>query len=421
MIPFQPIDDVQADWTFRTADTRYFSHRYHDYPARMIPQIADRLLREYGQSAQTLFDPYCGSGTTLVEGMLHGIETYGTDLNPLARLLAKTKTAYIELSKLDTSIREFLELCMHVRKDSLELPPWLDHQRVAFWFKPEVAQRLLEIYSFISHIEDSSVENFFLTAFSETIRDCSNTRGGEFKLFRKAPEELERFRPNVFEIMITKLGRNRVAYGEMHGFMGAKDNWKPAHVFDFNSVHAVPRSALEPFSIDIVITSPPYGDSHTTVAYGQFSRLSSDWLGFTEASKVDSMLMGGKRCKVMPHFAESYLDKALDSVADHDRPRALEAAAFYKDLRDSINNVAGVIKPGGFACYVVANRRIKGIDLPTDRAVVHFFEEAGFTYVATHRREIPNKRMPLRNSPSNEAGATDTTMVREIVVVMQKL
>ena len=47
-------------------------------------------------------------------------------------------------------------------------------------------------------------------------------------------------------------------------------------------------------SFDIILTSPPYGDSRTTVAYGQFSTFINEWLGFKEARKLDKQLLGGK-------------------------------------------------------------------------------------------------------------------------------
>ncbi len=76
-------------YDFRTADTKRYTHCFHSYPAMMIPQVAERILSEYGKDARLLFDPYCGTGTSLVEANLKGIESIGTDINPLARLIAK--------------------------------------------------------------------------------------------------------------------------------------------------------------------------------------------------------------------------------------------------------------------------------------------------------------------------------------------
>jgi hypothetical protein len=62
-------NDSPLDWTFRGQPTRELTHCYHDYPARMILQIADQVLRLYAPAQGLLFDPYCRTGTTLVEGV----------------------------------------------------------------------------------------------------------------------------------------------------------------------------------------------------------------------------------------------------------------------------------------------------------------------------------------------------------------
>ena len=67
-----------------------------------------RLIREYGPESSILFDLYCGTGTTLLEAMLAGSDSVGTDLNPLARLIATVKTAPIDLDDLDREIEEFI-------------------------------------------------------------------------------------------------------------------------------------------------------------------------------------------------------------------------------------------------------------------------------------------------------------------------
>jgi DNA modification methylase len=95
-----PLDD----WTFNGASTRELTHCYHDYPARMIPQVAGKLLDSFGVSAKYLFDPYSGSGTSLVEANIRGINAFGTDLNPLARLIAKAKTATPDIELLEKKI-----------------------------------------------------------------------------------------------------------------------------------------------------------------------------------------------------------------------------------------------------------------------------------------------------------------------------
>lgn len=95
-------------------------------------------------------------------------------------------------------------------------------------------------------------------------------------------------------------------------------------------------------------------------------------------------------------------------------------SAFYIDLTDSINSVAQVLSRHATICYVVGNRRVKEVILPTDEFIVDVFRQHGFTHKATIVRNIPNKRMPKKNSPSNVAGETSTTMHEENIVICQR-
>ena len=89
---------VDDRWSFRDANTKEFTHCYHTYPAMMIPQVARSLIAEYKPEGElkTIFDPYSGSGTTLVEANLVGVNAVGTDLNPLARLMSRVKTTHYD-------------------------------------------------------------------------------------------------------------------------------------------------------------------------------------------------------------------------------------------------------------------------------------------------------------------------------------
>jgi DNA modification methylase len=405
------------DWTFAGASTRELTHCYHDYPARMIPQVAAKLLDLYGFKAKTLFDPYCGTGTSLVEGFIRGIDVTGTDLNPLARLIARTKVSTPQLQSLDLYISKFRKFISQPIK--VEIPLIKGISRLDFWFKPQVMADLAQIKCFIAEINDEAVKIFFQVAFSETVRECSNTRNEEFKLYRIEAEKLESYNPATFEIFCAKLNRNRT--GLINFLAELKSSPLPAtKIYDFDTSKNIPKELILDNSVDIIITSPPYGDSQTTVAYGQYSRLSSAWLDLAEPEKVDRRLMGGKILKSLPDFSNPILNQALSDISQIETKRALEVASFYVDLHASIENIAKLTKTRGYACYVVGNRKVKGTILPTDLAIQSFFEKVGFEHIATYTRAIPNKRMPLRNSPSNVTGITDSTMHREYIVVMRK-
>jgi len=417
----EPISSALVEWTFNGASTRELTHCYHDYPARMIPQVAKKLIELYGNDAKMLFDPYCGTGTSLVEGAVRGIDSIGTDINPLARMIAQAKTSLPDLFTLDNSIRHFNDFVLRSQPIKLEKPPFIPGiSRIDFWFKPQVIEKLLRLKIFIDTLENDDVRLFFKIAFSETVRESSNTRNDEFKLYRYGTEKLRLFNPNVFSVMVLKLKRNRLGLERYVDVMSQFKDFPTAKVYDFNTVEGIPEECVRKNSVDIVVTSPPYGDSHTTVAYGQYSRLSAAWLGLEEPETVDRKLMGGRIQKKIQHLPSERLTETIDLIVQKDTKRALEVASFYQELYQSVRNVAQVIKYGGLACYVVGNRKVKGTILPTDVAIMDFFSALGYEHVDTHQRIIPNKRMPLRNSPTNATGILDDTMTREYIVVMRR-
>src|SRR3990167_2144551 len=179
-------------WDFKESDTKEFTHCIHTYPAMMIPQIARRLIYLYGKESKTLLDPFMGSGTSLVEASLvpHIKEAYGFDLNPLAYLISKVKTTPINLEILEKELPHILNT-----KEYEELPKF---KNLEFWFKPKVIENLAILKTAINKIPDNDTKDFFKVVLSETIRNVSNTRNSEFKLYRMEKEKLEKYNPNVF-------------------------------------------------------------------------------------------------------------------------------------------------------------------------------------------------------------------------------
>jgi len=101
-------------------------------------------------------------------------------------------------------------------------------------------------------------------------------------------------------------------------------------------------------SADCIITSPPYGDSRTTVAYGQFSRLSAQWIDIFEnpnkASGVDNELLGGRATKDLVHNLKStYLDQSLSKIAKADKDRARDVLSFYIGLEKCLKQAHAIL------------------------------------------------------------------------------
>ena len=398
-------------WDYRAADTKEYTHRFHNYPAMMIPQVARRLLERHGTRGGRLLDPYCGTGTSLVEASLFGMDAVGCDVNPHARLIAKAKVAPIRLDALDAKLDSLRETLFRYEMSG-DLPdrpaPFVLNRD--YWFSDDTSRWLSAIRHEIIAEPDCDIRRFLWVAFSETVRECSYTKNGEFKLVRMPADKMARFAPGVVSAFASKLARNRAGLAD---YAELRQDVNIAVLNRNTALGETPDGA--PF--DLAITSPPYGDSSTTVAYGQFSRLSAQWIGLPDI-KVDRVSMGG--AAKAGTLDDSPATEPIERVAAIDAKRANQVKAFYMDLANSVRTVASAMANRSTVCYVVGNRTVKGVTLPTDEFVARAFESLGFRHRETIIRNIPNKRMPSRNSPSNIAGATASTMRREYIVVCQK-
>lgn len=400
-------------WDFIGADTKEYTHSFHIYPAMMIPQVAREILNRYKtKEMSVLFDPYCGTGTSLVEGSLVGLKCIGTDLNPLARLISKSKVTKVNINNIKSLFRDFEKYIISDNNIDLKKP---NINNIDFWFKEKQINDLLSIKYFIDEIKDEDEKDFFLVPFSETLREVSLTRNGEFKLYRIPKEKIDTWNPNTIELFKEKIKRNIDGYIEYE-----KENKVYNHeVYNFNSSEEIPNDLIQENSVDIVITSPPYGDSGTTVAYGQFSTLSNEWLGIEDARKLDKKLMGGKTTDIEKTGFEQ-LDEIIKTIEAERPKRAREIWSFYRDYKRSMENVSKTIKKNGICAYVVGNRRVSDIELPTDEFTRFVFEQNGFKHIETIVRNIPNKRQPKKTSPTNQTGKTVSTMTHEYIVIMKK-
>ena len=455
-------------WDFKDDDTHEYTHGIHSYPAMMVSPISKNIIDIVKQfkTVDSLFDPFAGSGTVLVEGMLAGIPIIaGNDINPLALLLSKVKTTpfersvlqneYIELKeRLDTLYTKY-DFLIHfvddymVKNKKLDLtskdgwgcdaPNYLDEfyrefqltlkaptfKNIGYWFRPRVIFELTLIKSAIKETENKDIREFFSVAMSEIIRLVSNRRNGEFKMFRMTPEKVATFNPDTKQEFIKVLERN---IDKMCDFTDAYDYLATASQVSIYCEDACKLPSVPCEAYDLVITSPPYGDSRTTVAYGEYSRLSLQWLDLFDLSEkeimsVDRTLMGGQKYRNGFEYTvnSDILRGILDRIKDIDLERAGDVFSFYNDLEQSIAAIAKRTKKDGYQFWVVANRTVKGEVIPTDKIIEEIAQNYGLQYVYTINRNIVNKVMPSANSPTNEVGKTSSTMTVEHIVILRKV
>ena len=85
------LNDLSGYITIPKEGTSYVTHGIHPYSAKFIPQLPAKIIEECINERHVVLDPFSGSGTTLLEGRLHGIDSIGFDTNPIAVLVSKVK------------------------------------------------------------------------------------------------------------------------------------------------------------------------------------------------------------------------------------------------------------------------------------------------------------------------------------------
>ena len=181
--------EVQASWQrvlengdadpARRKDPKYVTHGLHPFKGKFYPQLVKSLVNCSGVSiGGSLLDPYCGSGTTLLEGMLNGFRTYGCDFNPLAAKIAHAKAAVLTVPRdvVDLSIRAFLD---RISQRSDNIPKALDqfsdetHDELMRWFPLVVLHKLNWLLCHARLLGTQALVDFFEVIISSLIREVS--------------------------------------------------------------------------------------------------------------------------------------------------------------------------------------------------------------------------------------------------------
>lgn len=427
------LEDI--DWTFEGADTSYLTHGLHPYPARMIPQIPDSLLNYFKSEGivsqgDTVYDPFGGSGTSAVEARLHGLDAETNDINPLACLVTRAKALPLDTRRLkearDSLLNGLTEDLREVRHDYEEgrLELGRDSAVRDGWFPEPQLSEMLHIRRQIDGIESeygADIARFFRVVLSAITRKVSYQRNGEYKRYRMPEEKRADHDPDVLELFQSKL---KSSIELMREYSSQVDHSLTTTVHYSDSRTATDNeNPVAENSADVVITSPPYGDHGTTVAYGQFSQdpaiIAGD-CGYDEMKAVDKNGLGGSNSDLEPmaeleEWSRSF-GATMDALREKDG-RADDAMKFVRDYFEVMKEVAKILKPGQPAAWVVANRTMSRVNIPLHLVTRELCEELGYEHHTTLPREIPTKTLPWENAPENVAEQKGDLMANENIVV----
>ncbi len=420
------------NWDFKGHDTQYMTHGIHKYPARMIPQIARALILAFSKKNDLIVDPFVGSGTVLTEAFLNKRNSIGNDLNPLGILLTKVRTTPLDGHKL---IKIFQQIKINIVKNRFIDPDYIDPEiknsteetNLRYWFKDYLFIDLSIIKKSINELNISKKEkDFFLVCFSSAVRDSSNLRSGEYKIYRINLKKLDSYKPDAYKIFFETTEKFIQKMSDFYQFC-KKNNLHSRVIITQSDSRHLPKE-YKSNSVNLIVTSPPYGDSRTTVAYGQFSRYSLVWLGFKKKDiyEIDKMLLGGRPSELISEIKSSTLELKLKEIIERDIERANDTKWFMVDLYMSLKEISRILKKGGIACIVIGNRAVRRIRIPTSKIIeemaTNMPKDFKMKHLITIGRNIPTKNNPISSKFKLADGSVEwiKTMSTEDIVILQK-
>jgi site-specific DNA-methyltransferase (cytosine-N4-specific) len=351
----------QIDWSFERAYTRGGTHAIHPYPAKFIPQIPRTLINHLHPGDDTaVLDPFCGSGTTLVEAALAGRMCIGIDLHPLACLISRVKTM-CPPANLERQATQVASTARRLKDVSVPPIPRIDH-----WFRPPVQQALARLVGAINLIAEPDARDALLVALSSIIVRVSNQESDT----RYAAIEKSVSLEEVFESFERSAGAIARAL---------TDTWLPllphprCAVVNSNVLDVVPSQLAAPVSL--VVTSPPYPAAYEYWLYHKYRMY---WLG------MDPITVREQEIGARPHYFRS-------------KPATIQD---FENQMDHVFRLLGrVVVPGGHACFQVGDSKIRGEIVDNSALLRRSAARSGFVSKVTLRRQIPLDRKAF--NPAN--------------------
>lgn len=341
-------------------------HGFHTYPARMHPTTAARLVRALTATNATVLDPFCGSGTVLVEAMIAGRRAVGVDISSLAVLLSGVKTARLEASDREAivararSIAAFARARREGRAGATRRYPREDVEL----FDPHV---LLELDSIRAGIADSAGENLAVANALKIVLSAILV-----KVSRRTSDTSETSRPRRIaagypaRLFVRKAEDLARRLADLDSLLPAEGPAARVDIDDASRLRTVHAA-----TIDGVVTSPPYVATYDYLAH-QAMRMR--WLEL-DANALAAGEIGARR-----RYAR------LDAGAARE--------AWTRELGAALRAMSRVCKRGGRVALMLGDSAVGDEALRADKIVSSIAQDAGFALLARASQARPHFHGP---------------------------
>lgn len=350
--------------------TNGFTHGFHRFPAKFIPQVAEWAIRSYAGESSKILDPFSGSGTTLVEAVRAGLNAVGQEINPLARLIGRVKSTPLDSSAL-AAIAADIATKVGPSQGQL-ITPINGVENFDHWFTRDAWRDLQTLKTVILTTPmDAKQREFFLVVFSSILRWVSNADDQTQKTYvsgtrpKTPPAVMPTWEKSVQKAI---LGMQELVTSGLH--LGRTDVPQDGNALKITCGDG---------SIDLAITSPPYLDS---VDYPYNLMLEHFWLApelnlssrraFNDLRRRQ---MGAKSPDTPGDLPVALRDRM--SVLDFPESRRTAAASYFAFMDAHLSEMSRVLTPTGRYVMVVGNSRTGNGTVPIHESIVDLAEAHG--------------------------------------------
>ena len=398
---------LNADLSFQApARDAHPLHALHPFAARFPYGLAGHFINALTRPGDTVLDPMCGSGITLLEGWLAGRTVVGVDLDPLARRQSAARTSALDHRAVSDAGTAALQRAAELHAGSgrpadplAVVRGPMDDATLAFldyWFFEETQRELAALLLAIRSEPDPRLRNLLEVVFSSTIvtksggvsraRDLAHTR--PHRVADKQPRRPLR----LFEILV---GRAADAYA------GTDPDAVGRSAVSAGDSRRLPIRAG---SVDLIVTSPPYANA---LDYMRAHKFSLAWLGdaIPRLSSLRGRYIGAERTAPADSNGNGMRPASVQSVVERlaaeDSPRSRVLSRYFDDMTAAIVEMARVLRPGSATVIVVGPSVMRGVLVPTHRCLADIAAAVGLDVVAVAPRNLDRDRrmMPARSRP----------------------
>ena len=375
------------DWSFekcKKSETNYLTHGYHPYPAKFIPQIASKLIKENSKKGDMVVDPFGGCGTTMLEAKMLDRAFVGVDINPVAVLISKAKSNAINPNKLEKSLNEIITKIDKFNSKSRVKK--IKNERISYWFREGEKRKLAFLLERINKISDSKSRLFFKCVFSSILKNCSIWLQKSNKPTVDKDKKIE----DPFILFIRKSRRmiknNNEFFNELKN---VKSNNLKQKVYK-SDARNIP---IEDGAVDLVVTSPPYVTSYE---YADLHQLTALWFDFIVELKdfrnkfIGTRYKDGSRKIIQDTPVQSKLIKKLYTK---DRSLAKKVNLYYGDMYEAFIEMHRILKKKGKACVVIGDTKLRDVDICNSKVFISQLNQIGFKIERVIKRKISSKNI----------------------------